>query len=179
MLALARHPTPLVKPGTCYGRLDLPLAETGCAEMVAMAGVLAGESWTEVVSSRLSRCRIAADFLGAVLHCPVVLDDRLLELDFGAWEGLAWDDVPRTALDDWAALPWGFTPPGGESTAALVARVRDFYRARHNDTVIVVTHGGPLKVLAALVEGRAVDLSAPSPGFASVRIIGRPAPPEA
>ena len=177
MLALARHPTPLVMPGICYGRTDLPLAESAAAELSVMRGLLAGEAWAGVVTSPLSRCRLAADFLGAALHCPVRVDDRLLELDFGAWEGLAWNDVPRGALDAWAASPWSFAPPQGETATSLVARVRDFYRMHHDAALIVVTHGGPLKVLAALAQGCHVDLMAPSPGFASVRIIAQPAPP--
>jgi alpha-ribazole phosphatase len=74
--------------------------------------------------------------------------------------------VPRTALDAWAADPWGFAPPGGESGGALVARVRAVFAALRPGTV-VVSHGGPLKVLAALIAGRPVDLLAAAPPMGS------------
>ena len=83
-----------------------------------------------------------------------------MELDFGEWEGKRWDDIPRGDLGRWAADPMGFRPPGGESGAELVARVTDFCGGLAEDCV-VVSHGGPLKVLSALLRGQAVDLLAP------------------
>ena len=58
----------------------------------------------------------------------------------------------------------GFAPPGGESGAALAARVSGFWQAlvALPGAHVVVTHGGPLKVLMALAEDRPVDLSRPS-----------------
>ena len=94
-----------------------------------------------------------------------------MELDFGAWEGLPWDDVPRAALDAWAADVHGFAAPGGESGDALIARVRDFAGELSRGDHIVVSHGGPLKVLAALLTGVAVDLLAPAQALGSVVVI--------
>ena len=95
-------------------------------------------------------------------------DDRLMELDFGAWEGLPWDDVPREALDAWAADPWAFCPPGGETGAALVARIRAFWSDLPMGDHILISHGGPLKVLAALATNQPIDLLAPAPAPGSV-----------
>ena len=100
------------------------------------------------------------------------VDDRLQELDFGAWEGIAWDDVPRACLDRWAADPFGFAPPGGESGGSLVARVRDFATVLTAGTHVVITHGGPLKVLAGLLAGTGPDLLLPAPVPGSVRVYG-------
>jgi alpha-ribazole phosphatase len=96
------------------------------------------------------------------------VDARLAEMDFGEWEGQLWDDVPRDAIDAWAADPWRFAPPGGESGAALVARVSAFWLALPEGDHIVITHGGPLKVLVALAARRDVDLLAPAPVCGSV-----------
>ena len=78
-------------------------------------------------------------------------------------EGLAWDDVPRALLDQWASDPLGFTPPGGESGAALLARVSGFARdlISAGEDAIVVAHGGPLRLLPTLLRGEAPDLFAP------------------
>jgi alpha-ribazole phosphatase len=169
--ALLRHlPTDIV-PGLCYGRLDLPPG-AGRDAGAALAG-LEGFAATALFSSPARRCLALAEQVAALRGLPVRPDARLLELDFGAWEGRAWDDVPRAALDEWAADPWGFAPPGGESGAALVARVRDFHAALPEGAV-VVSHGGPLKVLAALIEGRTVDLLAPAPPMGVCRILRAP-----
>lgn len=162
LVVLIRHPAVLVTPGTCYGRLDLDLhpdAADEAARLRAAVDTFAGRIWT----SPARRCR-------QIAGARAITDDRLRELDFGAWEGLAWDAVPRAALDRWAAAPLDFTPPGGESGAALLRRVGAFHaelRARGEDCV-VVSHGGPLKLLAAMLHGETPDLLAPAPALGSV-----------
>jgi alpha-ribazole phosphatase len=167
-IALVRHPAPLIGPGICYGRLDVKLHPSAAVPLAALAARLAG--FADVVTSPARRCRLTA----AAIAGHATIDPRLLELDFGAWEGQPWDTVPRRDLDRWAADPLGFAPPGGETGAALVGRVRGFHDdllARARDCV-VVSHGGPLRVLAALLHGRPVNLLAPAPPLGSVEIIG-------
>ena len=50
------------------------------------------------------------------------IDERLIEMHFGAWEGRPWSALPRAELDAWAADFCGYAPGGGESVAALVRR---------------------------------------------------------
>ncbi len=164
MILLIRHPPALGASGLCYGRLDLPVADP--AAIATLAARLAGFRGT-IWTSPAQRCRLVAVAAGP--HC---VDDRLQELDFGAWEGLPWDAVPRDALDRWAADPLGFVPPGGESGAALVARVTAFRHALPLGGHAVITHGGPLKVLIPLLRGEAPDLLAPAPLPGSVTVVG-------
>jgi alpha-ribazole phosphatase len=70
----------------------------------------------------------------------------LSEIDLGAWEGRRWDDIDRREIEAWAADVAGFTPPGGESVAALRARALDF-AASLADDAIVVTHLGVMRAL--------------------------------
>ena len=168
-VALVRHPPPAIAAGTCYGRLDVPLRVEAAATVPAVAARLAAEGFARAWSSPARRCAVVADALGL----PVRLDARLRELDFGVWEGLAWAAVPRAALDAWAADPLGFAPPGGESGAALLARVQAVLadlRAAGEDCV-VVSHGGPLKLFGALLRGASPDLLAPAPALGSVEIL--------
>jgi alpha-ribazole phosphatase len=123
---------------------------------------LAGFPATALHTSPARRCMALAGAAATVTGLPATADPRLLEMDFGAWEGRPWDEVPRAALDAWAADPWGFAPPGGESGAAVVARLRAFH-ATLRPGAVIVSHGGPLKVMAALNGGRPVDLLAPAP----------------
>ena len=125
-----------------------------------MRAALAARGVTRVVTSPARRClRLAR----AIAPEPFV-DDRLQELDFGAWEGLNWDLVPRDCLDAWASDPVGYAPPGGESGAELIARVRQACAALREvgDDCIVVTHGGPLRLMPALLRGEVPDLLAPT-----------------
>ena len=164
MIALVRHPA-VEAGGRCYGRLDVGVADpASVGRLAAELAPLGGTVWT----SPARRCRLVAEALG-----DHRVDPRLQELDFGAWEGVPWDDVPRAGLDAWAADPWGFAPPGGESGAALVARVRAFAARCTVGDHIVITHGGPLKVLAAVLRGEAVRLLSPAPPPGSILRLGQ------
>ena len=166
LITLVRHPAPDIEAGRCYGRLDIGLSAAGEADLPRLAARLrSGVVWT----SPARRCRVLADLLSPT---PVV-DERLRELDFGAWEGVRWDEVPRGGLDAWAADLVGFAPPGGESGGALLGRTRAVCRdlLGQLDDVIVVAHGGPLKLLAAMLRGEPPDLLAPTPPLGSVTAI--------
>ena len=141
-LILLRHLRPHVAPGICYGRTDLG---------APIAPLPALPPFDSVATSPLRRCRLLAE----ALHPAPLVDPRLAEMDFGAWEGLAWDAVPRAGLDAWAADFLHARPHGGESVAMLRARIRDAM-AEHRaaagaGTRLLVTHAGVIK--AALATG--------------------------
>ncbi|MDD3483750.1 histidine phosphatase family protein [Azovibrio restrictus] len=145
-LYLIRHPRPRVAPGTCYGRLDLELAEPAGQAATRIAPRLpAGlPLWT----SPARRCRE----LAAALHPAPAIEPRLWEMDFGLWEGKSWDEIGPAALDSWAADPAGFVPPGGESGLQVQARALDFVRELAQTGIIaaaVLTHAGILRALLA------------------------------
>jgi alpha-ribazole phosphatase len=172
-IALVRHPAALIAPGLCYGRTDIPLRTESIAALPEMAGRLAGFAAQAVWSSPAARCVVTSEFIARDREVRPCVDARLLELDFGTWEGRNWDAVPRDELDRWADDPLVFAPPGGETGAALIARVKAFHRdllARARDC-IVVSHGGPLKVLSALLLNTPIDLLAPPPGLGSITIV--------
>jgi alpha-ribazole phosphatase len=69
-----------------------------------------------------------------------------------------------------------FAPPGGESGSALVDRVRDVLARLREDRqdCVVVSHGGPLKVLTALLLGVPLDLLVAAPPMGVTRFITIP-----
>ncbi len=83
------------------------------------------------------------------------LDERLVEITFGAWEGMTWKEV-RKAEPQLAALrerdKWNYVPPGGESYAMLVDRIHPVIEDITRDTVIVA-HGGVARAFLALCCG--------------------------
>jgi alpha-ribazole phosphatase len=137
---LIRHPPPIVDPGVCYGRLDVDCRDPDLVADELRSCLPAGLA---VHSSPLRRAlRLARE-----LSPRVRIDPRLAEIDFGAWEGQRWENIDRQEIDAWAADIFGFTPPGGESVAALYARACDFAAALKEDA-IVVTHAGVMRALA-------------------------------
>jgi alpha-ribazole phosphatase len=176
-LVLIRHPKPHGVNGLCYGRSDVALAPDAARDIGTIAARIATLPLTRLWTSPALRCRMLADAVSANTGVAALEDPRLQELDFGAWELQRWDKIPRAALDLWAATPESFAPPGGETGAALIARMTAFYDdiARHDGMQMVITHGGPLKILRALAYGEAPNLLAQAPAFGAVEVIDRPA----
>lgn len=148
---LIRHTRPDVAPGICYGRLDLDLPENFAAEVRHLP--LALPAGAPIVSGDTRRCRRLAAHLAAALHGEVAVDDRLNELDFGRWEGQAWQDIPRVQTDAWAKDIWHHAAPDGETYAALYARVGAAWESmlvNYEDSLVVVGHAGPLRALITI-----------------------------
>lgn len=134
-------------PGLCYGQTDLPLADDPAVWAARLADQV--DASVHCFTSPLQRCRLLAD----ALHPAPVADPRLMEMHFGAWEMQPWDALPRNSLDAWAAEPLGFAPPGGESVHQVQARLLAFFSERKEEALLLVTHGGVIKLLWGLVHG--------------------------
>lgn len=142
ILHLIRHPPPVIAPGVCYGRLEIPAKN----EMPVAANLRAKlPPGLPLWSSPLQRCRGLADLLSP----DPVFDERLAEMHFGDWEGRPWDDIPRAELDAWAADIAGYAPPGGESPRQLQQRALDFVAGLDVPEAVIVTHAGVIRMLLA------------------------------
>lgn len=148
---LIRHPQTTAPGGTCYGALDLEAApERLAADTARLAPAIPPDA--RFLCSPQRRARALAE---ALAGRAVETDARLVEMDFGAWEGRLWTDLPRDEIDAWAADTGGYVPPGGESVEAMAARVLDWWaEVEEAETpLVVVSHGGPLCLIAAHVVG--------------------------
>ena len=146
---LVRHTRPAVADGVCYGVTDLGLAPSFDDEAAAVVAAL--PCTERLVSSPLERCRRLAERIGAARDLAPLFDDRLREFDFGTWEGVPWDAIPRPELDAWAADFFHARPHGGESVQMLRERVGaaiSDYR-RGGDSHVVVTHAGVIRAALA------------------------------
>lgn len=198
ILHLIRHPRPLIEPGVCYGQLDV-MAENPATT----AERLHGELWPGLSSgftlwsSPLRRCRALAEILAEMLSAvpperqanaahspdssmasqlPVNFDARLMEMDFGDWEGRPWDLVPRSQLDAWAADVEGYAPPGGESPYQLRERVLEFVGGLGNGEHVLVTHAGVIRLLLAHVAAASIaDSLCHTPAYGSLTTLRLPA----
>ena len=146
-LHLIRHPPVSLPAGICYGASDVLAVTWPQAHIAALRACLPFTAL--IVSSPLSRCRDLASALAT--HSQTLrLDPRLQEIDFGIWELQRFDDIDRALIDAWAASPWDFVPPFGESAEAMSRRVLSAlheYLAGAPDDLVMVAHGGPLRVI--------------------------------
>ncbi len=142
------------------GRRDIPLNATG-QRQAAEAGVCL--RWLrpdlenlDFICGPLLRTRQTMAILRAQIGLDPAgfqQDEQLIEIDFGRWEGLTWDQVREQDGSAWqqrTADPAGFVMPGGESYAMLSARVAKALVATRRD-VVIVSHGGVCRGMLALL----------------------------
>ena len=144
--------------GGLRGSLDDALTVKGWEQM--RAAVMDQGPWDRLVSSPLQRCARFAEALGERLQLPVTLDKDLQELHFGAWEGrsaAALMETDADALGRFWADPYGFTPPQGEPVTAfslrVLAAVERLRQAYAGQRVLLVSHGGVMRLLLARARG--------------------------
>jgi ribonuclease H / adenosylcobalamin/alpha-ribazole phosphatase len=154
--ALLRHgQTPMSVQKRYAGRTDAPLTEVGAQQAAAAAKRLASAGLGVIVTSPLLRTVQTAQAVAAVTGATLVTDDGFRETDFGAWEGLTFAEVRErwpAEISAWLADP-DVAPPGGESFTDVSARVTEaldrVLAARAGQTVLIVSHVTPIKMLVA------------------------------
>jgi alpha-ribazole phosphatase len=160
---LIRHTRCDVAEGTCYGRLDVSLANTAAADIDQ--ALSQAPPVNLIFSSPSRRCHTLALALAERDGCAIRVLPELQELDFGQWEGLRWSEIPRSKSEAWTTDPWHRAPPGGESELELSGRVKRaaaqlLQVARYKPAgeaaagvqrIAVVSHGGPLRLLRCLL----------------------------
>ena len=129
-LWLVRHAQPLIESGICYGRLDVAAdaaATIECAQKLA-AQLPPG---TRVITSPLQRCeQLAHVLLGLRPDLACKTDARLQEMDFGRWEGRAWQAIGQAELQAWTSDFANYTVGrDGESVTMFMARVASAFDA--------------------------------------------------
>jgi probable phosphoglycerate mutase len=153
LLALLRHaPTEWNDAGRLQGRADPPLSQATRLGLTqrCLPHCLAGACWH---ASPLRRAVETARALGAD---PLRLDPRLIELDFGAFEGRRLVDLRRelgAALAKNEARGLDFLPPGGESPRHLrEERLKPWLAelSRAGGWHVAVTHKTPIRLMLSL-----------------------------
>jgi alpha-ribazole phosphatase len=160
-LWMVRHAQPLIAPGTCYGALDVA-ADAGATQQAAQALAEVVPQGATVRCSTLHRCELLAQYLCG-LRADLVLkpEPRLVEMNFGAYEGTAWADIPKEALDAWTADFWHHRFGGAESLADLMARVSSVWNEDGGGAAnahpvadrVWITHAGVARAALLLSRG--------------------------
>jgi broad specificity phosphatase PhoE len=150
MLVFARHgQTAPNREGLVLGRADPELTEEGHHQAALLAATLASEPVTAILSSPLLRARQTAEAVGAACGVPVAVDERLIEIDWGTWEGRPTASLAVADVERWKADRG--TAPEGESLDDLSRRVESFCTEQlgADGLVVAVSHVSPIKAAAA------------------------------
>jgi probable phosphoglycerate mutase len=160
-ITFLRHgPTEWNVQGRVQGHTDIPLSTEGLSKRRVSRPPFAAP---RVFVSPLTRARQTAEAFGLV---NPVFDARLMEQNWGRWEGLTRAEILAQDGDDAfmrAGTAAAFRPPGGESTQELHDRVAAFLRdaAQDNADAIAVAHLGVLRAAYTLATGW--DMATPMP----------------
>lgn len=129
--------------GLSQGRTDIPLNAIGVMQAERAAVAMQGRGIVTIVASPLERALRTAQYVADALSLPVATDADLQEVAFGEQEGQPMGDW----YDDW--IEGRYTPAGGESFAALLARgIAGVNRATARPgPVLVVAHGALFRAL--------------------------------
>lgn len=158
-LLLVRHgETDWNHDGRWQGGSNTSLNETGREQARALANTLDG-TVDAIYSSDLTRARETAEILADRLRLEVHLDERIRERGFGAWEGLTTAEVEERYADEHRLWRLGEGPGAADAEpfdifAARISSFLDELLDRHpEDEVLVVAHGGSIRVIHALARG--------------------------
>jgi probable phosphoglycerate mutase len=135
------------------GHLDVPLSERGIAQAQRLAEWLATERLHAVYSSDLQRARVTAEIIAAG-RSPVIQEPRVREATFGSFQGLSAPEIEAAFPEEyraWRRDSLRHRPPGGETLEDLqvrcMAALADLLPKHGGQTVAVVAHGGPVRVM--------------------------------
>lgn len=142
--------------------VNAPLSERGRSDARALAKRLAPVTIDRLITSPLGRSVETAEILGAERSLAIEQDERLAELDYGAWEGLTIEEIERRfpgEYEEYDENPAIHRVGGGESglqvaarLAALVDELLGWWETTNGDrTCVLVGHSSVNRVFLALV----------------------------
>ncbi len=144
----------------CDDREDPPLSVEGLQQAERAARLLKERMVAAIYASPALRTRMTAEIIAQQVPRPLVYCEELRERRFGAWEGLYFHEIEAQypeAYRRWKMDNAGFKPEGGESVFDLIERARvclsNIAAAHAGESVVVVTHVGPIRALVADVIG--------------------------
>lgn len=160
---MIRHgETALNAKGCYYGRTDAVLSEKGISQARYLKEILKEVSFDYIVASPLVRAYNTAQIVMEEREQEIFGDRRLMEQDFGIFEGMTYKEIQNTypkELDAWNEEFSTYRIPKGESFADVRSRAEDFFRdipsgrESKGEKMLIVAHKGTLgHLLAAMLK---------------------------
>ena len=159
---MVRHgETDLNRDRRFRGMSEAPLNEQGRLESKGAARMLSNRGITSVYTSPVRRAAETAEIIAGEIGAGVVINDGLIDIDYGEWQGLTVDEVQgkfgREMLESWMQDPGRFAFPGGESMQDVHSRLEPtllgIVRENPGGNVTAVSHLAVLKVCFTVMMG--------------------------
>lgn len=164
-LYIIRHgETEWNKEKRMQGRLDSDLTEKGKNDALLLGERLKDTAFERIISSPSQRTMNTAKHVCGKKHIPIETDERLMEIDLGAWQGKTESEIKSlypTQYDFYWNQPSMYENPDGERFIDVMNRVDSFLEELVETTpsgnMLVVTHGVVLKTLYLLCRNAPID----------------------
>jgi phosphoserine phosphatase len=156
---VARHgETEWNREGRYQGRRESDLTGVGRAQARALADALRSTAIDRIVASPLARCVETARPIAEAHGLSLEIDERLLEIAHGDWEGRLRSEIRSGdphLWEEWRTRPEAVRFRGGESVGDVLARWRAFARDLRDENTVVVTHD--VVVRLAILDSQGLD----------------------
>lgn len=135
------------------GHTDIPLNEKGIQQAESAADYLKDREIEAVYTSDLKRAYRTGEIIARPHNLQPVTDNRLREINFGAWEGLDYNGIYakyKKEFDDWYKDVFNTRIPKGGSFKDVLDNLLDFLHDKSiqkYQEIVVATHGGVIKAL--------------------------------
>lgn len=141
-------------------KVDTPLTQTGIKQAFATKEALSDVSFSKVVASPLLRAAQTATIIAGADR-TITFDPRLVEYDYGNWDGMleadVWAKFPQYFDAKHNLLPNSWETSGGntydEVKAKIAALFGDLVAKYPDEAVLVVSHGFTIKLMLDYVLG--------------------------
>ncbi|MBE8728054.1 alpha-ribazole phosphatase [Flavobacterium hungaricum] len=145
---LIRHTETVCEKGICYGQTDVNIAEPFEEVFKNILSQLPSEA--VLFSSPLKRCVLLADYIKNNIKIDSYQKDRrLMEMNFGDWEMVSWNEIPQEQLNPWMEDFVNIKVSNGESFTELHERTKSFLNEKTSKDVlqpiIIVAHAGIIR----------------------------------
>jgi broad specificity phosphatase PhoE len=142
------------------GRTDIPLSRTGILRMHGAAAFLSAFRLDRIYTSTLSRSIDSGKIIAAIQGIDIEVAPAFDEVDFGAWEGLSFDEIKERypeAFRQWFKDPATYPPPQGESfrnaQKRSMGRLKKIISEHGGEQIGIVAHGGILRIMIFAILG--------------------------
>lgn len=166
-LYIWRHPKPKQVQGLCFGQSEVAIDRRKIKRLANQI-----DSYTkkhqlpkQIYVSPLQRSMQVGLYLQQLgFDCQI--DERLMETNFGDWEGKPWSQISKDEIDKWCDDFAHFAPVGGESLNQLFERVRAWLNIRKIEAakskapILAVGHAGWITTAKMVCAGKEVPSQA-------------------
>ena len=138
------------------GRTDVDISEKGKLQLDCLAEYFKNIKINKIYSSPLIRARKTADAINKYNSAPIIIDERLIEMNLGVLDGKPVDEMTPIQKDTWNNAPHLFSVEKGETMAEVAKRAKEafFEIIKENQGKIVISsHGCFIRNLMRILMG--------------------------